>query len=225
MEKNISAVIFDFDGVIVDSIDSSVLAFHDYFLRGWITQEFKTKKEFLGFFNKDKAFTEALNKIVTSKENKKKLQDHYGNQNSYYIQSSLMEDSRMILDYLMNHSCSLGIVSSNLRSNIESILNKENIKQYFRFVISGDTNLQEKIVSEKPSPEGILYGLNIISVKPENAIFVGDTGTDILAGKNANIGLVVAKASDESDYNYLSNFNPPPDKVIRNLSELLPLIY
>lgn len=225
MNKNRSAIIFDFDGVIIDSVDPCVLAFNKYFKRGWINREFKTKYEFKGFFNKDKSFLESISKIVTSKENLNSLIEHHKYKDNYYVQSTLVKDSKKIIEYFHKKGCSLGIVSSNLRLNIESILKREKIKHCFEFIISGDTNLEGKTISEKSSPEGILYGLKLIRIEPENAMFVGDAGTDILAGKNAGIGFMVAKAQDNLDFEYLSNFNPAPDKVIKNLDELKLLVY
>lgn len=224
MNKNISTIVFDFDGVIVDSVDSCILAFKEYFDKGWINKEFKNKYEFKKYFNRNKSFTESLNEIITSEENKKRLQDHHRNKNRYYLKSSLVNNSKEIIEYLNEKSYLLGVVSSNFNSNIEYILNRENIKEYFKFIISGDTNLKGKDIPEKPSPRGILYGLESISVKPENAIFVGDSGMDIIAGKKANVGLVVAKASDESDYEYFLKFKPSPDKVIKNLEEIRYLV-
>ena len=44
-----------------------------------------------------------------------------------------------------------------------------------------------KEIERKPSPDGALYVANILGLKPEDILYVGDTSTDMKTGKSAGI--------------------------------------
>ena len=44
-----------------------------------------------------------------------------------------------------------------------------------------------KEIERKPSPDGALYVANILGLKPEDILYVGDTSTDMKTGKSAGM--------------------------------------
>ncbi len=75
-----------------------------------------------------------------------------------------------------------------------------------------------KLYKRKPSPEGVIRILDMLDVRPENAIMVGDSTHDIHAGKQARI------ATCAVTYGYRSREQleaAAPDFVVDDVSEIL----
>jgi len=65
--------------------------------------------------------------------------------------------------------------------------------------------------------EPVTNALNELGVTPEDAIFIGDTVYDVMAGKAAGCHTVFLL----NDFNKEVLEKEKPDRVIRNVSELL----
>ncbi len=74
----------------------------------------------------------------------------------------------------------IGVVSNAGKGSIKRDLKDE----YDLFdIVIGEEDVKEK----KPSPEGIIKALTALKIKPEQAIYIGDTEVDLLASKEAKI--------------------------------------
>jgi len=97
----------------------------------------------------------------------------------------------------------LGIISNKHSAIVSEILRVHNLLEYFDIIIGGNT-----VTSHKPHPMGILMALEKCGFLPSEAMMIGDTNTDILAGKSAkthtcgaayglgNVDLLKASAPD-----------------------------
>jgi len=56
------------------------------------------------------------------------------------------------------------------------------LKRYFAAVVTG-----EDVTRNKPDPEGIQMVLKRMEVRPSRVIMVGDSASDIQAGRNAGV--------------------------------------
>ncbi|EKK20202.1 HAD-IA family hydrolase [Fructilactobacillus florum] len=72
--------------------------------------------------------------------------------------------------------------------------------------------------ARKPSPAGILYLLQHSKLQRENTAMIGDRKLDILAGQRAGLQTILF------DKDYLITDDGHPDVIIRDLSELKPLL-
>ncbi len=106
----------------------------------------------------------------------------------------------------------LGVVSTSPRNVISETLKQCGIHDFFDVFI-GEEDAEHK----KPHHEPVTNALNALGVKPEEAVFVGDTVYDVLAGKAAGCYTVFLL----NDYNGEVLEKSEPDQVIRNISELL----
>ena len=91
-----------------------------------------------------------------------------------------------------------------------------NIRDCFDLVLGGDT-----LARNKPDPMQVDFALSHFSVQKTEAVMVGDSKNDILAGQNA--GLI----SIALTYGY--NYGEPvsllnPDHIIDQFNELLVLL-
>lgn len=90
-----------------------------------------------------------------------------------------------LFDTLKNAGIKLGAFSSR-KGNLLPSLENAGILDYFGVVVQGSD-----VVNHKPHPEGLLYALNVLDVRPEHAVMLGDAAVDIEAGKAAEVALTV----------------------------------
>lgn len=81
----------------------------------------------------------------------------------------------------------LGIVSSKLRVGVERGLNIFAMAELFDLIISADD-----VTNHKPHPEPLLKALGHFDASPGEAIYIGDSTHDIIAGKAAEVSTVAA---------------------------------
>ncbi len=80
-----------------------------------------------------------------------------------------------------------GIVTSKPQSTARRGLGVCGLEDYFEFVIGYDD-----VVHPKPHPEPIIKALHMASVSPDQAVFIGDSPHDILSGRRAGVSTVAA---------------------------------
>ncbi len=215
--KNHKAVIFDLDGVIVDTAK-----FH---FKAW-----KKLANDLGFdFTEEQneqlkgvSRVESLKKILkwgnmelTEDEFKRQMALKNENYLSYVDQ---MEDDEIlpgvskVLDYLNENNIpyALGSASKNARA----ILHKINIYENFDAIVDGTD-----VSKAKPDPEVFFIAAKRLNVKPEECIVFEDSVAGIQAannGKMLSIGIGDKTTLKEADYVF-ANFTEIDIEFIENL--------
>jgi pyrophosphatase PpaX len=126
----------------------------------------------------------------------------------------LFPDTLQVLDELKRRDMKIAAITT--RSNRSSIRSLEvtGIAKYFDMVISA-----EDVQNHKPNPEPLFKALKFLRVEPQDAVMTGDTGADIMAGKNAGTKTVAALYGFGGET--LIELNP--DYLIQNLGSLLRL--
>jgi len=201
-------VIFDFDGVLVDTVD---------LLEG----EIRKKLAELGYdFMKDREETLDLfeeNIVVALIEHG--LTPHDMCVVWEHIQDvtrsgdvHLCSGIPAMLDKL-NGRCDMAIVSSNSTDAIRSIIERLGIEPYF-FKVSGGDEATGKAVRIKAC-------MDEIGVKPSKTFYVGDTVGDVGEAKEAGVGSVVVAWGA---YPLERLAGASPDCIIREPPELVDLI-
>ena len=95
------------------------------------------------------------------------------------------------------------------------ILEEMGVASCFRHVFGGNS-----FTTKKPHPEGVFTILQDTGVPPEQAMMVGDSGVDVLTGRNAGIqtcGVSYGFAPETFEQH-------PPDLMVDSLSELAALL-
>lgn len=174
--KNIEAVLFDLDGVLIDSFEVWYSAFNDTlkkFMNKTITKEEFQEKHW-GLSLKDN-----MDKLGLGKKAEDYCHSRY---NKYIDQVKIIPGTESVLKIIKRK---IGLVTSTPSDSTSKILNRFGLSQYFDATISSD-----EVENAKPSPEPILKACEILEVKPEKTIFVGDNETDVVAGKNAGCKVI-----------------------------------
>ncbi len=171
-------LICDMDGVLADS-EKAWYALFNAALRS-ISRRPLAKEEFLNV-----VWTHRLEELaqpyfaMAIEEVRKLFDSHMAVFNENLL---AFPDIPHTLQILKGKGVKLAIATNSHSTITENILSRLGIKGYFDAIMTGD-----KVLHGKPAPDMLLELLKILKVKPEEAIFVGDTDKDRLAAEAAKI--------------------------------------
>ncbi len=139
--------IFDFDGVIVDSVEALYNIYLDFLIEFGV----KGNKEEFTLLNGP-----TIPEIVTFLKNKHSIDEnreslleiYYKKLSSIYNKVKLNNGIEEILRLLKCKNIKIALASSSKKDKINSLLKKFELKHYFDFVVTGDD-----VKKAKPSPE------------------------------------------------------------------------
>lgn len=178
---DIKAVVFDSDGTLMDSREG-ILKSHDY-----IAQTFGVPVP------AQEIILDQLRRAVPLPQI---LQTLYPNQpleellkaNGDYVLSQkfpVFAGVKQLLESLQQRGLALAIVTGG-NHRIHDLLAHHDLETLFTSIVHCD-----RVSFGKPNPEGFLLALEECGVKPEEAIMVGDSPNDIMAGKNGHAAITV----------------------------------
>ncbi len=213
----IEAVIFDMDGVIINSepfwVEAEIGVYTRYGLK--MTEEMCVQmkgtriedvvKHWHSVNNWSEPSVEVLineiveNVIVSIKERGKAMPGLLG-----------------LLEYLQDNKIKIGLATSSLYCIIDAVMDKLQIVGYFNGINSAES---EKL--GKPAPDVYLGAARKIRVNPRNCIAVEDSYTGLLSAKAA--GMLTIAMPEKSEY-HLKKYNIA-DLKIKSLKEIIDLDY
>ena len=200
MRSNITrAVLFDFDGTLLDSFWAHFRAYEKMFAQYGIVIDRDTfvKRYVPDWQSTYRAFGLA--------------EEHWKDANALWREVNSREeaplrDACMSVLATLQPQWRLGMVSSGSHGRVWEDLRRTGLDAHMEVVVTGND-----VVERKPSPEGILQALDKLGVPASRAVYVGDTPIDhqtALAAKVRFIGI-------RSDYALFD-----ADPMIDTLSDL-----
>ena len=130
--------------------------------------------------------------------------------------SHLYPGVREGLDYLRSADYPLACVTNKAAQFTEPLLQHLGVWDFFRLVVSGDT-----LAEKKPHPAPLLHAARHFGVRPQDALMVGDSISDVKAARAAGFAIVCVSYG----YNHGRDIREAkPDAVINSLTELRPLL-
>lgn len=200
--SNVKAILFDLDGVLVDSIDAWIKNFND--TRKHFNLKPISKKEFL-----DKLWGKSIEydqKHYFKKQSIKELEAFFlKNLHNFQKETKLFPEVRETLEILKKEKYKLAVVTNTTHKGAVSILKHHKILEYFDEVIGGD-----EVENGKPEPDLLLQACKQLRIRPHNALMVGDTKSD-------------KEASHHADTTFVG-FNTKGQYSITNFKDLLLLL-
>lgn len=103
----------------------------------------------------------------------------------------------------------LGIITSRIRLGLDDIFKMRPIEKYFDIIISLDD-----VKNHKPHPEPLEKALEKLGLKADEAVYIGDSDTDILAAHA--VGMPSIHLSDikhELAHHHIKDFIEIPDAI------------
>lgn len=186
----IETVIFDLDGVIIDSEPI----------------HFSVEKELFREYDADISYEKHMSFVGNSSKNmwaevKKLANTQYSvdelvsiNEEKYLQQLKKIKDIEPIpgvkelVDLIFNNKLNLAIASSSSRNIINTVIDKFNLSQYFSIVISG-----AELKKSKPDPEIFNVASRLSNTDPKQCLVIEDSGNGIKAAKLAGMKCIAFK--------------------------------
>ncbi|MFH1397508.1 MAG: HAD family hydrolase [Candidatus Omnitrophota bacterium] len=180
---NIRLVIFDLDGTLVDAYQAIASSFNHTMRRlKYIRQTDEVIRRAVGLGDEN-----LLRPFVKKTDLKKALkiyrQDHKISLVKY---SRLFPKVKELLRYLKMKGYKLAVASNRPTRFSHILIRHLGLKKYFDYVLCAD-----KLKTRKPHPQILNRIMRKFSVKPKEAVYVGDMTVDAQAGRRAKVMTVM----------------------------------
>jgi HAD superfamily hydrolase (TIGR01549 family) len=207
MTTQISVILFDWDGTIVDSAQLGLNAYYKVFAE--LGCEFSEEIYNAHYSpNWDKTY-EALGLPRDKWERADTLwRFHYDAQTP-----ELIEGAADTLATLHANGYRLGVVSSGNDDRVNREIDQFGLRDLFEVVMC-----HEHITQRKPHPEGLHLALERMAVSPNEAAYVGDAPEDIQMGKEARVLTVGVRGNYPCSARLRSS---GPDIYLESIRDLL----
>ncbi|WP_248723319.1 HAD family phosphatase [Seonamhaeicola sp. ML3] len=208
----LKAVIFDMDGVIIDSEPMHHKAYHDMFDEVGIEVSSELYESFTGqsTINICKRLVEHFNLEASPETLVALKRKHYKQFFETNFDLTLIEGVlELIQDYHRN-GLTLVLGSSAAMTSINQIFDRFDLNQYFKAKLSG-ADLKES----KPHPEIFIKAAEASGFKPEECMVIEDSTNGIKAANNAGIYCVGFDSFHSKNQDYTK-----ANKVITDFKEI-----
>lgn len=175
IEKRVKAILFDLDGVLIDSFHFWFYLFNDTLKHfGHNRISLKTFRRHWG-----KSTQEDIENFMPERKIKEIRSYFFSNMHKFTKYIKVNKEARPVLEILKS-KYKLGCVSNSHKKILRWQIHKSGLKKYFQVIVSADD-----VERPKPAPDMLLKALKKLKVQPDETIFVGDTKTDLIAGEKA----------------------------------------
>jgi pyrophosphatase PpaX len=202
------AVVFDVDGVLINSFKANHKFFENLFTQFGYTPP--TIEEYKDLFPKSMMDVIQIVTKSTSEEEVKKIWEVGKERDGLYPYELINSPEAMeeIIERLANKFI-LGVVTSRIRGGVFDIPQLINIEKYFNTAV-----YYEDTEKHKPDPEPLLLVSRRLDMDPSDVVYIGDAKSDVDSAKAANMKMILYK--DENTFgveNWTNNFAELPDLV------------
>lgn len=204
--KDITTLLFDWDGTIADSAQLGLAAFQKSF--AVLGFDFPEETYQRTYSPKWYSIYEAMGLPKDKWETADRLwMEHYGEQTA-----TLVDGAENTLRKLHRTGYRLGIVSSGSDARLARELKKVGLSELFEVVVCN-----EHMRNKKPHPEGLETAMHQIDSAIANSCYVGDSPEDIEMGKRAGLLTVGVRSTYPTSWKLVE---ANPDIYLETFSEL-----
>jgi len=206
----IKAVLFDFDGVIADTLTYHVQAWQKVFaeygvkilpedvclLEGQLAEQIGRSLAQQKGLSLDEM---TLKKMVQQKR------DIY----NQITKARIYPATQKLIEYLKQNSIKIALVTGAILQNIEPVTGKEFLKNFDAIVTGKD------VTHTKPNPEPFLTAANKLDVKPEECVVIENAPLGIRAAKRAGMFCIAVKTTIKNETHLRE-----ADKIVEDLEKV-----
>lgn len=189
----IKAVVFDIDGVLLNSFEANLKFFQDLMTK--VGYRPPTREEFPPIFHLSMMDAiKTLTKSNSDEEIKRIWETGRSRKVKYHLELLTMpERARKVIETL-SKKYPLGIVTSRIKESVYEVPALLKLQKYFKVAIS-----YQDTINHKPHPEPLLLACRKLNVSPGEAVYIGDVENDIIAGKAAGMKVIIFSQNQYKD--------------------------
>jgi len=206
-----NTIIFDMDGVIIDSEPIHRMMQEEMFNKLGITL---TDQEHFAYVGKStKNMWEDLRTKFNLHQSIEDLLAQDKEKYFAYLRKNEMQPIPGVYDFIKecyNHNYMLILASSASMENIDIVLNLFSLSTYFTYKISG-----AELLHSKPHPEIFLKACSLANVTPENCLVIEDSENGVNAAKTAGMFCVGFQSPHSGNQNLINS-----DWIINSFKEI-----
>jgi len=137
-----------------------------------------------------------------------------------FLEAELFPLARALVEHCRNHGLQTALVTSSPRGIVDGVFTRLNLHALFDFSICGD-----EVRNYKPNPEPVTAALNALKRNACEAVMVGDSHVDILAGKAAGTRTALYLPNDHHRFHKTDKLRATePDHIFEDHAELPQLL-
>ncbi|MGG4264092.1 pyrophosphatase PpaX [Peribacillus simplex] len=212
MNSNITTLLFDLDGTLINTIELIIDSFTET-LEHYCPGQFK-REDIIPFIGP--TLVDTFSSIDP---------DRVDEMIAFYREHNWKNHDLLVTQYdgvfetiqtLKQSGYKLAVVTTKKRNVVEKGLRLSKLDQFFEVVVTLDD-----VEKAKPDPEPLVKALNQLGSVPDEAIMVGDSYHDILGGKNTGTK-TAGVAWSIRGREFLESYHP--DYMLEQMSDLLNII-
>ncbi len=187
--RKIEAILFDLDGVLIDSFESWYQAFANM-LKAYGKPEMSRET-----FRERCWGPDLRHNLAALQLNEDAAWYCINEQQKLIGLIKLLPDAEAVLRRTReDYKLKVGLVTNTPRANVDTIFEHFKLSNHFDAILTGDD-----VKRGKPNAEIVITACERLNVQPEHAVLVGDTKTDYQAGKAAGCFVVGVGAISAGD--------------------------
>jgi len=219
---NVDAVIFDLDGTLIDSIDIYFAIVKNALQK--LQLPAVSRSQILAAAESENFKWELVLPKEVLKRKRAIIDEAWAVINEIAPQMfadnvELIRGADRTVKYIASNGIKIGLATSTQRRYLKikmQPLKHAGVDQLFDVIITSDD-----VAKRKPDPDPLLACAKQLDLQPANCVYVGDTATDMKAGKTAGM-LTVGVLTGFDGYESLNRENP--DAIIDSVQKLCTVI-
>ncbi len=212
-KQKIKAVIFDLDGIIIDSEPWQKIAFERTLKPYGIKLTNKEFARFIGIRTYENfVYLKSKYNLPLSAKELTKIKNQYYEEilkKQAHPREGLIE----LLNYLQPQYV-LSVASGSIKKDVMGTLRLLNIEKYFKLILTGDD-----IKNGKPDPEIFIKTAQRLNLFPRQCVAIEDSENGVKSAKRAGMYVIAAPTSSTKYHNFKD-----ADIIIKNLAEIKNLL-
>lgn len=204
--SQITTLLFDWDGTVVDSAQLGLTAYEKAFAELGVAFDHETYRAVYS-----PNWLAVYEGLGLPKEQWQRADElwthHYG-----ALRADLIAGAGATLALLRQRHYRMGVVSSGNDVRVNREIQELGLSGFFEVVIC-----HEQITNRKPHPEGLETAIRLLGCAPTDVGYVGDAPEDIAMGKSAGVLTVGVRSDYPTSWKLEST---QPDILIESITEL-----
>ncbi len=179
----LKAVIFDMDGVIIDSEPMHVKIETNLFEKLGVEIQKSDHESYIGMPIED-LWTKVKNDFNLTNDVEELMENHRQEIYNYMSSTDLpvLPNVKKIITEVHEQNLKLAVASSSPKEIINLVVERLELKNSFNFLISG-----EEVTKGKPDPEIFIEAAKQLSVSPEECLVIEDSKNGVIAAKESGM--------------------------------------